>query len=95
MAALRTALRAAKIQVDGYHPAAALGLQCNVKKLLWVVTRKVRHQRAVVDVALEQVDARAGLGPVFLVDHRGIAQLRAVSPCKQPKRELTAANHGC
>ena len=47
-AAPRGALRAAEVEVDRHHAAAALGLPRSVEQRLRVVARKVGDQRAVV-----------------------------------------------
>ena len=93
MAAVRGALWAAEVEVDGNDAADPLGLVRYVEKKLRIIPGKVRDERGVVDVLLEQVDARAGLGELLAANHGRVAQVRAVAPREQPEGQLATAHH--
>ena len=93
MAGLCAALRTAKVEVDRHHATAFLGLKRHVEQRCWIIARKMRDEWTVVNVALEQIYARAWLQEVISADHRRIVELCAVPPCEQTKCKLATANH--
>ena len=93
VAAVRGALWAAEVKVDGNDAADPLGLVRYVEQLLRVIPGKVRDEWGVVGVLLEQVDARAGLGELLAANHGRVAQVCAVAPREQPEGQLATAHH--